>query len=112
MARWHRAFAIQLLKMKVDYLLANGDACKNCGGVGEVLHHKTPLETARTEDEARFLALDPHNVVWWCQSCHVDHHRTEYAARRRTREVSGPAAEYVGLVEELMPKEVSYEKVT
>ena len=102
MSRWHRVFQIQLLKLKVDHLLAHGDGCQWCGNIGSVLHHKIALETARTPDEARFLALDPKNVVWICTDCYLNHHQAEYAKRRRDRELAGPAAEFVPLVEELL----------
>ena len=39
------------------------------------VHHVVPIETARTKDEMKRLAFDPHNLMALCFACHARIHK-------------------------------------
>ena len=39
------------------------------------VHHRTPIETAKTKDEMRRLAFDWNNLMSLCKSCHARIHK-------------------------------------
>jgi len=66
-----------------DHVLARDNyLCRRCWSrgrlvAGNVVHHIKPRETHSE------LALDPENLVTWCDSCHAQHHRLQEAEKRR-----------------------------
>ena len=39
------------------------------------VHHIVPIETAKTKDEMKRLAFDPHNLMALCFACHARIHK-------------------------------------
>lgn len=62
------------------------EECRNRGiytSATEV-HHRVPVESARTETAMRKLAYDPANLVSLCHECHIEAHK---ALHSRGKEV-------------------------
>ena len=88
---WHRA----------------GGLCERCKREGFITsgcdcHHKTPVESAKTEEEMRRLAYDVNNIELLCIPCHIKTHQEMHShkkeqvaenkarARRRFLEANDP----------------------
>ena len=70
-----------------QWKLEQNPLCELCEREGKVVsaidvHHKVPVESARTPDEMERLAFDPNNLQALCIPCHAKVHRE---ARRHTR---------------------------
>lgn len=56
--------------------------CQRCESVGHItasrcVHHVIPIESARTEAEARDRCLSRNNCIALCFQCHADIHKAE-----------------------------------
>ena len=74
-------------ELRIQKLRAN-PLCEQCQKDGEAagipggyirsatcVHHIVPIETARTKDEMKRLAFDPHNLMALCFACHARIHK-------------------------------------
>ena len=60
--------------------LAQNPLCEMCEAEGKVksaidVHHKTPVESAKTPQEMEQLCFNPNNLQSLCISCHVKIHK-------------------------------------
>ena len=74
-----------------QWKLEQNPLCELCEREGKVVsaidvHHKTPVESARTPDEMERLAFDPHNLQALCIPCHAKVHREARSHTRRSHE--------------------------
>ena len=74
-------------ELRIQKLRAN-PLCEQCQKDGEAagipggyirsatcVHHIVPIETAKTKDEMKRLAFDPHNLMALCFACHARIHK-------------------------------------
>ena len=74
-------------ELRIQKLRAN-PLCEQCQKDGEAagipggyirsatcVHHIVPIETAKTKDEMKRLAFDPHNLMALCFECHARIHK-------------------------------------
>ena len=73
---------LRILKLRANPLceqcIKDGEAVGIPGGYvrsATCVHHIVPIETAKTKDEMKRLAFDPHNLMALCQSCHARIHK-------------------------------------
>lgn len=74
-----------------QWKLEQNPLCELCLREGKVVsaidvHHKTPVESARTPDEMERLAFDPNNLQALCINCHAKVHREARSHTRRSHE--------------------------
>ena len=74
-----------------QWKLEQNPLCELCEREGKVVsaidvHHKTPVESARTPDEMERLAFDPNNLQALCINCHAKVHREARSHTRRSHE--------------------------
>ena len=74
-----------------QWKLEQNPLCELCEREGKVVsaidvHHKVPVESARTPDEMERLAFDPNNLQALCIPCHVKVHREARSHTRRSHE--------------------------
>ena len=77
----------QLRRWKLEH----NPLCELCEREGKVVsaidvHHKTPVETARSPQEMEQLAFDPNNLQALCIPCHAKVHREARSHTRRSHE--------------------------
>ena len=66
--------------LRAAKLRSTNGLCEECLKEGIVtsarcVHHVVPIETARTKDEMKRLAFDPHNLTALCFACHARIHK-------------------------------------
>ena len=74
-------------ELRIQKMRAN-PLCEQCQKDGEAagipggyirsatcVHHIVPIETAKTKDEMKRLAFDPHNLMALCFACHAKIHK-------------------------------------
>ena len=74
-----------------QWKLEQNPLCELCEREGKVVsaidvHHKVPVESARTPDEMERLAFDPNNLQSLCINCHAKVHREARSHTRRLHE--------------------------
>ena len=74
-----------------QWKLEQNPLCELCEREGKVVsaidvHHKVPVESARTPDEMERLAFDPNNLQALCIPCHAKVHREARSHTRRSHE--------------------------
>ena len=74
-----------------QWKLEQNPLCEICEREGKVVsaidvHHKVPVESARTPDEMERLAFDPNNLQALCINCHAKVHREARSHTRRSHE--------------------------
>ena len=67
-------------ELRAAKLRSTNGLCEECLKEGIVtrarcVHHVVPIETARTKDEMKRLAFDPHNLMALCFACHARIHK-------------------------------------
>ena len=67
-------------ELRAAKLRSTNGLCEECLKEGIVtsarcVHHIVPIETARTKDEMKRLAFDPHNLMALCFACHARIHK-------------------------------------
>lgn len=75
-----------------QWKLEQNPLCELCEREGKVVsaidvHHKVPVESARTPDEMERLAFDPNNLQALCIPCHAKVHREARSHTRRSHEM-------------------------
>ena len=75
-----------------QWKLEQNPLCELCEREGKVVsaidvHHKVPVESARTPDEMERLAFDPNNLQALCIPCHAKVHREALSHTRRSHEM-------------------------
>ena len=75
-----------------QWKLEQNPLCELCEREGKVVsaidvHHKVPVESARTPDEMERLAFDPNNLQALCIPCHAKVHRDGRSHTRRSHEM-------------------------
>ena len=78
--------------VRLQVLDRDGRRCRRCGKAGRLeVHHVQALEHG-----GRPYDLD--NLISWCRSCHIAHHRAQALALRPQ------AAAWAAAVDELLPR--------
>ena len=67
--------------------LSDHPLCARCAEQGYVraaqcVHHLTPIESGRTDEDCRALAFSPTNLQSLCYQCHADIHAAERSHSR------------------------------
>ena len=67
-------------ELRIAKLRSTNGLCEECMKQGIVtsatcVHHIVPIETAKTKDEMKRLAFDPHNLMALCFACHARIHK-------------------------------------
>lgn len=87
--------SVRWRRLRNDYLTAH-TLCERCEAEGYIVaaqcvHHKTPVESGRTDSECEQLAFSWYNLQALCYRCHAEIHQAERsrsgeAHRQRAKE--------------------------